>query len=267
MKKITAGDSDAKMDEDSNIAEFHDLATAFNSMMEKIKVLKIASYESKLETQRTKIQYYQAQIRPHFFLNCFKNMYALAETGRYQKLQQMVLALSRQFYYIMRDSSVMCTVKSELENVENYIMLQQLVFSSEIQYKIEAGNETEGCGILPLSILTFVENAVKHAQRKDKPLMIQIKLTLWEDEGEELLEVMALDNGKGFPEDALRGLNSGENSGRDGHIGIYNVRQRFHLQFQEKATFIFSNMDGSGACVQFFYPRMKCDESEFINCR
>ena len=41
------------------------------------------------------------QIRPHFFLNNLKLIYALAETGQTQQIQRMILLLSKHLRYVM----------------------------------------------------------------------------------------------------------------------------------------------------------------------
>ncbi len=114
------------MENQSNISEFQILANSFNAMMEKIKALKIESYQYEIEMQQAKLQYLQIQIRPHFFLNCLKNLYGLAEEDKSEEIQKMILVLSKYFRYMMRDNFLLVSSETELENVENYITLQQM---------------------------------------------------------------------------------------------------------------------------------------------
>ena len=81
MEQIRAGKLDAKAGSRTNIREFSEMNETFNTMMEQIKDLKIESYESELDKQKAELRYLQLQIRPHFFLNCLKSLYALAEAA------------------------------------------------------------------------------------------------------------------------------------------------------------------------------------------
>lgn len=255
MAAVGKGDMDARMDETSNISEFQLLSNTFNEMVEEIQSLKIASYEYQIEVQQAKLQYYQAQIKPHFFLNCLKNLYGLAETRQYEKIQEMLLVLSRHLHYILRDNFVMRPIEEEIKLVENYMFLQQLTSMRRVSCAIEVKETLKRCEIPPVSILTFVENAVKHAGTGNKPLKIQISIDEWVDGAERFVSVMILDNGVGFSGESLEMLNKNENrESADSHIGIRNVRDRFSLLFGERAMFLFSNMTGSGACIQIFFP-------------
>lgn len=262
MKKVTDGNEEAKMEDDSDIIEFHELTQVFNDMLGEVKTQKMASYESRIEAQNMKIQYYQAQIKPHFLQNCLTNMYALAECKKNEELQKMILAFSRYLQYAARDNAVICSIDDELHNVENYIVLQQMIASCPVDCRIEAEERVRQYGIFPLSILTFAENSIKHRKSKDQEVKIEIKITEWKNEEEDCLEVMILDNGEGFPDQWLARLNKPEeNAVEEGeHIGIRNVKRRFQLAYGEKSAFLFSNIPGNGACIQFFFPAIEMEQ-------
>ena len=65
------------------------------------------AYDRLLQVQKTKMQYYQIQIRPHFFLNCMKNLYAMAEGKKYEKIQEMILTLSSYLRAVLKDYSAL----------------------------------------------------------------------------------------------------------------------------------------------------------------
>lgn len=255
MKKIESGDIATRMDTESHIFELRTLAEAFNRMMDKIRELKISSYESQIEMQQAKLQYLQIQIRPHFFLNCLKNLYGLAEGKKSAQIQKTILVLSEYLRYMMRDNFQMVSLKTELGNVENYILLQQLSSYRPISCQIEMEQSLEAFVVPPLSVLTFVENSVKHADVLEKHLKIHIKIERFEGDGEAYVIITILDNGTGFSEESLKELNDKEeHSYQNKHVGIQNVKHRFALIYKEKAVFLFSNMTGSGACIRIFIP-------------
>ena len=56
---------------------------------------------------------------------------------------------------------------------------------------------------------------------------------------------MALDTGKGFPQEVLRAIESDTPIVYNGrrHVGLQNVRRRLSLIYGNKAIITFSNMD------------------------
>lgn len=255
MGAVKNGNMEAKMNDENVIREFHILSKAFNEMLDEIKTLKISSYEYQLEMQQAKLQYLQIQIRPHFFLNCLKNLYALAEEGKADQIQKTILVLSEHLRYMMRDNFSLIPIETEIQSVENYILLQQLTSYYSVSCHIDLEERLKKYEIPPLSILAFVENSIKHANLTERKLKIQIRINSWCGEGEEFVSITILDNGIGFSDESLKELNGRDEFAYDGrHVGIQNVKHRFSLIYKEKVTFLFSNMTGSGACIQILIP-------------
>lgn len=255
MAVIEEGNIETQLECTSHIQEFQVLSNSFNKMMNKIKKLRIASYQYRIEMQQAKLQYLQIQIRPHFFLNCLKNLYGLAEENKTETIQQMILTLSDYLRYIMRDNFLLLPAQAELKNVENYIALVQMTAAYPISCHIDIEESLKTFMIPPLSVLTFVENSVKHANPTAKALKLHIKMSSWEVERENYAVITILDNGVGFSPESLRSLNDNdEHICHEKHIGIQNVKHRFSLLYKEKAMFLFSNMTGSGASIQIFIP-------------
>jgi len=254
METVKKGNMEAKMSYGNNVLEFQKLSETFNDMLQQIKMLKISTYEYQIETQQAKLQYLQIQIRPHFFLNCLKNIYGLAQEQKYKQIQDMILALSNYLRYILKNNMSLVTVSTELQSVRNYILLQQLSADLQVSCDIELDPRLKEFRIPPLSIQTFVENSVKHASVSYKKLMISIKIALLKSEGENLVNITILDNGQGFPDDMLQDLNgTTEAVYCEDHIGIQNVKHRFSLIYHDTCTFSFSNVTG-GACIEIFIP-------------
>ena len=112
--------------------------------------------------------------------------------------------------------------------------------------------------ILPLSVLTFVENAVKYGVQSQKTLLISIRVSLLPGETPEdtYVCITILDNGPGFPEELLHFLNKEEFAEeKTAGIGIQNVWKRIKIRYEEKATILYSN--SNGACVEMYLPYEK----------
>lgn len=260
MEQVRNGQLDAKLETSSSIDEFLRLQDTFNAMMDEIQSLKIASYEQHLERQQVELQYLQIQIRPHFFLNCLKNLYALAQGKQYAQIQEMILRLSEHLRFLFQETKSLIPVAIELKNVENYIALQQIVTHCPPSFTEHIDPRLQNIQVPPLSFLTFVENSVKHGSFPGKTLEIHISLSLLEDEEDDYVSIVIRDNGTGFSEDSLKALQEGTLEQENTHIGIQNVCKRFRLIYGDKCTFFFSNR--GGAETEIFFPYQKTDSPE-----
>lgn len=247
MKEIKEGNLDAKAHSTYEELEFQQVDDTFNDMIEQIKSLKIVSYEKELSIKQTQLQYYQIQVKPHFYLNCLKNIYGMVEEKNFENMQKLIIHLSNHLRYIMKDSAILVTIKEELSYVENYIKIQHLSFTYPPICQIEAESDVLEMNIPSISILTFVENSIKHGMISGKSLKISIRAHILKDEDGTYLNIFISDNGRGFSNEVLKVLNDDSNNEiGPNHIGINNVIQRYKLCFnEENVWFSFSNMNGA----------------------
>lgn len=252
MESIKEGNMEAKMSENYQIDEFLQVSKTFNEMIEQIKRMRITAYEKEMETKNAQMQYLQIQIRPHFFLNCLKNFYALAEQKKFQEIQDMIIVLSDYLRRMFRNNSVLISVSDEMENVRNYILLQQMSLSNPPSCNIDIDTSLMDFQIPPLSILTFVENSVKHGRQTDRNLIISVRISFIKDEQESFVCITILDNGSGFRDEVLEKINGTKGELDRENIGISNVKKRIELIYGERANIIFSRSNGS--CIEIYLP-------------
>jgi two-component system sensor histidine kinase YesM len=265
MGQISEVESEVKMP-NSNIREFRQFGVALDNMMQQIKRWRIVAYEKTLAAQESQMQYLQIQIRPHFYLNCLKSLYNLAQRKETGKIQKMILLLSGYMRAVFMQSDSILPLSKEIANVENYVMLAQLTSSKPIMLKAQIDERLAGFEIPSLAILTFVENAIKHAASIEKPLSISIKASLLEGDGEIHVNIAVHDNGPGFTKDMLNALNAGGGLlEKGGHIGIANALRRLDIHYRSKAVVTF--MNSSGASIEFFLPFLRMDKSNSIESK
>lgn len=230
--------------------EFQRVNKVFQYMMERIRHLKIEAYEKELAVSRVTLQYYQIQIKPHFFLNCMKSIYGMAQEHAYDKIQKNILYLSRHLRYMLREDSEMVTIREEMEYVSNYILLQKMSMKYPPFCDVDTSTETLDILIPAISILSFVENSVKYCINADSKIRIRIKTAMLQTDDGSLLNITIQDNGQGFTQEQLRQYNfykkSLDKGGNGEHLGINNVIQRFLLVYgEERVGFVFSNDKGA----------------------
>ena len=227
-----------------DVIEFEAVGVTFNEMMQQIKTLQLEAYEKELQTQKAQQQYLQLQIRPHFYLNCLKELYAIAGSGDVEKIQKVILSISGHLRYIFRDQSELVPLSQELEHIRHYISIQQLTLARGTECRIEVPDTLLDFTIPPLTLSTFVENSCKHRTDRVHTTVIWVRAAIL-DNGEEgkFIVLTVQDNGDGFSEKVLREVNLRENQKiyTDNHVGVNNIRQRFRLIYGDKVIFAFYN--------------------------
>lgn len=251
MEKIGAGDLAARLP-DQRIEEFSRVVTTFNQMVTELSSLRIRSYEQKLELEREQLTALRMQIRPHFYLNCLKSIYGLAQSGENEKIKQAVLYLSLHLRYVFDMQTDAITLEKELQMCENYISLQKECECGRPEIAISIDTRAMEVRIPPVTILTLVENCVKHGMDREGTLLVKIEAKMLEMDGHKLVDILVEDNGPGFDEDIMKDLNeAGCSLGGKGGIGINNVIRRFKLMYGEECAVRFYKKGGAGIEIMF----------------
>ncbi len=254
MKQVGEGNLECRAEENVSILELQNFSIVFNQMLNDIQNLKLKAYEKQLQMQQAQLQYLQLQIRPHFFLNCLKGIYSMAEKQP-QEIKEVVLALSGYFRYIFRNIKKWSTLAEELHAVTSYVHLQQLNYSRRLALTMDIAANTTEDKILPWSLLTFIENSIKHS-RNTASLRLRIKSSHVTVDNVRYLNILVCDNGGGFPEDVLQQLEhlgSSDQLYNDYHVGISNIYYRMNLAYHGEAMLLFYNQNEE-ACSELYIP-------------
>lgn len=254
MDQISMGDLSARPDIDYRNAEFTQVQETFNHMIDQITQLKIDQYEKEIEARRNEMTALKLQIRPHFVLNCLKSVYALVQTGSRDDAQQLILLLSRYLRYILSFTSNTIVLKSEIEQCYNYVDLCNIGQTDQVSLICSVDQSLEDMPIPQVSLLTLVENSIKHAKVIGRPLQITITARRLQTEKSWVANLTVSDNGCGFSEEDLCQLNQNlpqEKGGR--HVGLHNVIRRLQLLYGKESAFAFTNKK-AGARIELFLP-------------
>jgi len=151
-----------------------------------------------LEKNQIKQKLLITQMNPHFIFNSIDNIQGLIHDkkdddavnylSKFSKLTRQILENSNENYI---------SLSEEVEMIENYLSIQQLLYSNKFSYRIDVEEEidTEAILLPPMLTQPFIENAIKHGLgNKDKNGMIEIHFYLKESK----LFFEVSDNGKGF---------------------------------------------------------------------
>lgn len=256
MRRINNGNVNVRIESYPASDEFLLVNQTFNRMMSQIEELKINVYEEQLSKHKAELQHLQLQINPHFFMNSLNILFNLAQVKNYELIQEMTLCLVQYFRFMFRSNLTFVMLREELQHVRNYIRIQELRFPNSLTCTIDSPDFLENIPIPPLVIQTFLENSIKHSVTLDEPVHISVAIDLMETGLEPYIEIIIRDTGKGFSEDVLAEIRSGNRvvDEQGEHIGIWNVRKRLQLLYGEHAAISCYNGFPSGAVIEIKLP-------------
>lgn len=232
----------------------------FNELLDKQNAIQ-------LSTKQAEFLALQNQINPHFLYNTLEAIRGDALCAGLDNIADITEALSTFFRYTITETENLVTLENELENVENYFMIQQYRFGEKLKMEIHLPEGEPDALHLQLPKLTLqpiIENAIFHGlEGKAEGGTITIEVEITQDRV--LLSIR--DNGVGIPEKALENINNkldhvfasyiNVEKKKKGSIALNNVCRRIKLLFGEDyGVHIFSIVD-VGTDVRISIPIIK----------
>ena len=245
MTSVRSGQTKTRAQRSGNL-EFDHISDTFNEMLDTLDSLKVEAYESQLRAKQSQMDALRLQIRRHFFLNCLKNIYALASSGKTEEVKKSALLLSTNLRYTLNFRNNATDLKTEVEMCRVYMELQGVGqdVGPELIVKIDEG--LEDFQVPPVSLLTVLENSCKYGTRQDRGLKVTITAQRRQLDEQSYVFLAVQDNGEGFPQELLQKLNSEIEQVRDdGHVGLVNTLQRMQMLYGPECQILFSNRGGA----------------------
>lgn len=261
MRLVQQGDFQTQIEGSFPYRETEDMRCAFNEMVRQITILKNDVYEEKLLREKTESNFYQLQVKPHFYLNSLNQIHILAQLGDLEGISQAVLQLIEYFRYLLRSNEQTVMLKDEIKHIENFFLIQKRKYPLGFGFKVDLPEELLCLQIPPLFLLTFAENSIKYATGVYDRLELLLK---GERAGDGGYRLVLEDSGPGFSSGVLSALQKGEKlKAADGHvcIGIANAQQRLRFVYGDGAGVSFKNGGAlPGAHIEIYIPKGKGEE-------
>ena len=252
IKKIRNGQPDARIRPSFRCDEFIDMSKAFNEMMDEIKNLQISVYEEQLHKKQIEIEFLKLQLTPHFLVNCLNTVYELTEAGHPDLSMQMTRDLTKHLRYLLSCGTTV-SFKEEAALTANYVELSSIRYPGSIRLHTDYDEKGNIVRVIPLLMLNFVENIIKHEIEIGKITDIYISTRYNTDH---TFYIDIYDTGFGYSDEMLINLQNMERYTQENyeHIGISNVYSRARLILGNQCTFHFCNRKDAGAEVEITIP-------------
>ncbi|WP_354580861.1 histidine kinase [Hymenobacter sp. UYP22] len=125
------------------------------------------------------IAFLKSQINPHFLFNALNFLYAQVYPLS-EPTAKSVLLLSDIMRYALNEGGEQGKVMldKEIQHLRNYVALNQLRFGHSLQVQLQVEGSTQFLLILPLVLITFVENCFKHGELfdADHPVLVHLRV-------------------------------------------------------------------------------------------
>ena len=153
----------------------------------------------------------KSQLHPHFFFNSLNSISSLMHLSTKQAELFIRQLASCYQYALVNFDKTNVTVAEELALVQNYMSMMQVRFGSNIKFVHDIPQQLQDRSILPLSLQSLVENALKHNIVDDHHIL-QISISGRDDR-------ITVRNNKTLSPIQVSSL----------HVGIDNLRRRLEL--------------------------------------
>ncbi|WP_405116129.1 sensor histidine kinase [Paenibacillus sp. FSL K6-1217] len=192
--------------------------------------------EARLKEREAELHALQSQINPHFLYNTLNSIYLMAERIGAKNISKMVMSLSNMFKLSLNNGDYITTVRNEIDQVKNYLEIQNIRYNGKFEVTIELEPEIEQIRMLKLLIQPLVENAIFHGiELKESHGNIYIR---GRTEGETLVFEVE-DDGVGFDPAVMQPKG----------YALRNIQERIQLHYGQNHGLRIDSIPGIGTKV------------------
>ena len=188
--------------------------------------------EAERAAQTAQVRALRYQVNPHFLFNTFNSLSSLIMTGKPDKAESMLLALSTFFRSSLSlDPTADVTLADEIDMQRLYLDIEKVRFPKRLKVEIDVPAELENVRLPALLLQPLVENAIKYGVSASR--------------GTVLLRIAAIPLGTGrmrldIINQPISGSSPAAETANDVHegtgVGIANVCQRLQARFGARAS-------------------------------
>lgn len=203
----------------------------------------------------------RAQMTPHFLFNSLNTIRWMAIIKGEEAIVAGIDALANMLKYNMNKTEELVTLKDEVDNISNYIYMQNLRYGTRLEITLDFQEELYSCKMVKFILQPIVENAVLHGFKDVGEGQIFIYGYIEDD----MLKIFVEDNGGGLSEEAIDNF---QNSKKDEPhirkkmtgIGLNNVDYRIKAVYGEQYGIELDLTKKKGTAVIFSLPVIWIEE-------
>jgi signal transduction histidine kinase len=183
----------------------------------------------------------QQQVEPHFLFNTLANVQALVESGspRAAPVLASLIAYLRAAMPKLHQGAP--TLADEHTLVRAYLEVMHMRMPDRLQFNIDIDPRLQGLRLPPMTLLTLVENAVRHGIDPSESGG-RIEVGARRDDASGRMQLWVVDTGRGIDEKQAPGT------------GLANLRARLAAVYGDQATLTLTSIEPHGVRAEIDLP-------------
>ncbi|WP_228469347.1 cache domain-containing sensor histidine kinase [Paenibacillus sp. JNUCC31] len=233
--------------------EIGHLSIRFNKMSHELKRLVERIQQEEIEKAQAEMRALHDQIKPHFLYNTLGSVKWIASMQQADKIVEMTDALISMLRYATRSDGTLVTIREEIDNITNYVTIQNVRYYGCIQMRYEIEDRLMGYHMPKMILQPLVENAIFHGLAElEEDGVITIRIQPRDSD----ITIEVCDNGVGMDHHAIQNIMEKKleaSSGTTG-IGLQNVQRRIQLHFGKPYGIQVASQMGEGTIFTILLP-------------
>ncbi len=204
--------------------------------------------EAESAAQAAQVRALRYQVNPHFLFNTLNSLSSLVMTGRTDRAETMLLALSTFFRTSLSlDPSADVSLAEEIDLQRLYLDIEMARFPDRLTVEIDVPDDLQQARLPALILQPIVENAIKYGVSKSrKAVLIRIDAKRAENNR------MTLEISNRLKHGGKDGLPAATHEGTG--LGLANVCQRLEARWGSRANCRYGPMKDGGYKVSLTMP-------------
>ncbi|MBD2867324.1 cache domain-containing sensor histidine kinase [Paenibacillus arenilitoris] len=250
MRTMREGDFEIRIRSRSN-DELGYLGESFNAMAASVQDMIQKVYVSQISEREAELKALQAQLNPHFLYNTLNGLYWKLYLQNDMDTANLVFSLSRLLKYSLERIHHRTTLREELEQVENYLRIQEAFLENGFDARIRADEDVCDCEIQRLLLQPLVENAFVHAFKdRTSSKVLEIRACRIDD----FLKIEIEDNGCGMSKEQVDAILAPGMAGERDSLGVQSVLRRINLVYGQPYRLEIASVADQGTTVHLYLP-------------
>lgn len=233
--------------------EIGHLSNRFNKMSYELKRMVERMQQEEIEKAAVEMRALHDQINPHFLYNTLGSVKWIASMQQADKIVEMTDALISMLRYATRSDGTLVTIREEIDNIGNYVTIQNVRYYGCIQMRYEIEDRLMDYRMPKMILQPIVENAIFHGLAElEEDGVITIRI---QPKGSDVT-IEVCDNGVGMDHHTILNFMEeklGVGSGTTG-IGLHNVQRRIQLHFGKPYGIQVDSQIGEGTIFTILLP-------------
>lgn len=235
--------------------EIGHLSVRFNKMSHELKRMVERMQQEEIEKAKAEMRALHDQIKPHFLYNTLGSVKWIASMQQADKIVEMTDALISMLRYATRSDGTLVTMREEIDNIANYVTIQNVRYYDCIQMKYEIEDRLLDYRMPKMILQPIVENAIFHGLAElEEDGVITIRI---QPRGRDIV-VEVCDNGIGMDQHMIQNFMEDKLEADKGTgIGLHNVQRRIQLHFGKPYGIQVASQIGEGTTFTILLPAIK----------